>query len=132
MYGKLKNIVIAGMLILTTLPFLLLTDIFPFMRFGMFAEPVKSSTQMEIFEVSFLNQSKKEIILEPKSIGIEPHFFLYISRNYYYRKEADLFLDHISSIVPTKNILELRFKRIVLPIKEGAISDTTIVAKKIL
>ena len=132
MYGKIKNIVITGMLVLIALPFLLLTDIFPFMRFGMFAEPVKSPNQMEVFEVSFLDQSKKEIVLDPKSIGVEPHFFLYLSRNYYYRKEAGKFLDHISSISQNKNVSEWRLKKIILPLKEGAIGDTTIVAKKIL
>lgn len=129
MSAKIKNWVICGMLILVTIPFILLTDLFPFMRFGMFAEPVKTQIQLEIFEVSFINELNEEATLDPKSIGLEPHFFSSLARNYYYRKEPEKFLEHIAQIASKKNSVEWRMKRITLAFKDAR-GDTTIVARK--
>jgi len=135
MLGKLRNYVIITMLVCITIPFILLTDIFPFLRFGMFAEPVKTEIQKEYFEVSYLDASKKEKILDSKLIGIEPHFFYYLGRNYYYRKEPDKFLKNIAQIFKKydNNVSEWQLKKITIPIngnKNNA--DTTIVTRYIL
>lgn len=129
MSSKIKNIIIAGMLFLVTLPFLLITDIFPFLRFGMFAEPVRTEKQMELFEVSYLDSSMNERTLNPEMVGIEPHFFLYIARNYYYRKETDKFLKNISRLSSDINASEWRMKKIILSKNKEQEADTTIVAK---
>src|SRR4051812_37152809 len=103
MFGKLRNYVIITMLVCITIPFILLTDLFPFLRFGMFAEPVNNEIQKEYFIVSYVDISKKEKVLDPRTIGIEPHFFFYLGRNYYYRKESDLFLKNVSHIFHNYN-----------------------------
>lgn len=127
---KIKNIVITGMLVLITIPFLLLTDIFPFLRFGMFAEPVKTQSMLEVFEVSYIEQTTPEQTLDPESVGIEPHFFQYIARNYYYRNEAEKFLDNLSTIARNKKASEWRMKKILIPASGKADPDTLIVFRK--
>jgi hypothetical protein len=135
MLGKLKNYVIITMLVCITIPFILITDIFPFLRFGMFAESVKTEVQKEYFEVSYLDASKNEKVLDSRLIGIEPHFFFYLGRNHYYRKEGELFLKNIAQIFKNYNndISELRLKRIIIPLDEdNKNADTTIVTRYIL
>lgn len=117
-------------MVLITIPFLLLTDIFPFMRFGMFAEPVKSQSMLEVFEVSYIEQTTSELTLDPKSVGIEPHFFQYIARNYYYRNEAKKFLDNLSEIAQNKKATEWRMKKILIPATGKAAPDTLVVFRK--
>src|SRR5436189_63115 len=130
MLGKLRNYVIITMLVCITIPFILLTDLFPFLRFGMFAEPVKTEIQKEYFEVSYLDDSNKEKKLDSKLIGIEPHFFYYLGRNYYYRKESGKFLKNIAQIFKKydNNVSEWRLKKITIPliIDNKNIADTTI------
>jgi hypothetical protein len=86
------------MLFLITLPFIMVTDLFPFMRFGMFAEPVKYQVQQEYFEIVVTDRNQKATPLDPLSVGIEKHFFEYIARNYYYRGEGKLLLEKIGSL----------------------------------
>ena len=47
----LKKIVIITFLILIFIPFVLIRDIFPFFRFGMFAEAIKRNSQKEVFRI---------------------------------------------------------------------------------
>ena len=97
MVNKLKYFIITITLVLIVLPFVLLTDIFPFLRFGMFAEPVRLETQKEKFVVtSLLNGREKEF--DPKEAGIGDNTFYYLARNYYYREEANGFLEKTSQV----------------------------------
>ncbi|MBX9850215.1 MAG: hypothetical protein K2X86_00480 [Cytophagaceae bacterium] len=130
MYDKIKNIVIICMLAGIIIPFILLTDIFPFLRLGMFAEPVKKETQKELFQVSYIDINNKETVLDSKSIGIEPHFFLYLARNHYYRNESEKFIVKISEISAQKNIKEWQIKKIIIPLEKGTRPDTTVVYRK--
>ncbi|HVD98127.1 MAG TPA: hypothetical protein VNB90_07965 [Cytophagaceae bacterium] len=80
-------ILCAGLLV----PFVLITDIFPFMRFGMFAEPITRSVQTEKFVIYQLDATGNKNLLHPERIGINPNTFYYLCRNYFYRNEAELF-----------------------------------------
>ncbi|MFN6946271.1 MAG: hypothetical protein ACK4ND_15080 [Cytophagaceae bacterium] len=126
MSGKNKKKVLIIWLCLLFLPFILLTDLFPFMRFGMFAEPVVRSIQNEKFEVHVT----KDNIHQPfdcNEINILPNIFFYLSRNYYYRNEGELFLKQISNLSENSENTEWHLKRIVLH-KEADKNDTLTVA----
>jgi hypothetical protein len=127
MSGKIKNIVIPAMLIAITLPFIVLTDLFPFLRFGMFAEPIKPQTYIESFEISYIKPNQKEIIVQPESLGIEKHFFPYIARNHFYRNEAKSFLQKISTIKNDATISEWRLKKFQYQIDNPNKVDTIII-----
>jgi len=130
MENKLKYFIITSTLILIILPFVLLTDLFPFLRFGMFAEPVKVEAQKEKFIVSYLINNK-ETEFNPKEAGIGDNTFYYLARNYYYRKEANNFLEKTANSVTIKT-KEWRLKRIVFRDDKQLTADTSTVAMLIL
>ncbi len=80
-------IILGGLLI----PFILITDIFPFLRFGMFAEPIQQERQTEKFLIYQTDSFNHTRIFTPSSIGINPNTFYYLCRNYLYRNENELF-----------------------------------------
>jgi hypothetical protein len=100
----MTTILLAGLLV----PFVLLTDIFPFLRFGMFAEPVKKEIQTEKFILYKTTLSGKKELFNQEEIGINPNTFYYLCRNYYYRNQMQLFSDNIfSSTCHSLNKLEI-------------------------
>jgi hypothetical protein len=102
----MTTILFGGLLI----PFILITDIFPFLRFGMFAEPVKKAIQTERFVVLQTDLLGRQTIFNPENIGINPNTFHYLCRNYYYRNETSLLADKIfaSSTSPVSRIVILQ------------------------
>ncbi len=86
-----KNIMTTIILTGLFVPFILITDIFPFFRFGMFAEPIRKNIQTEKFVIYSTDTNDRRRIFDPSTIGINSNTFLYLCRNYYYRKETDLF-----------------------------------------
>jgi hypothetical protein len=84
-------LMVSGLLV----PFILITDIFPFMRFGMFAEPIRQNNQIERFIIYQTDQFQQKTILDPEKIGINPNTFYYLCRNYIYRNEAKEFSEKI-------------------------------------
>lgn len=101
-------IMFAGLLV----PFVLLTDIFPFMRFGMFAEPVRRELTTEKYILYKTTSSGKKTILQPEETGINPNTFHYLCRNYLYRNEAPVFAHKIFTVVDS-SIVSLEILQIV-------------------
>ncbi len=73
---------------------MLLTDLFPFMRFGMFAEPVHNNVQTEYFYVVAVSHGK-ENLLDTESIGLSPSSFNYLARDNFYQKRSRVLLDDL-------------------------------------
>ena len=90
-----KNIMTIVLLFGLFAPFIFITDFFPFLRFGMFAEPIKKNIQTEKFIIYSTNNYGEKTIFNPRTIGINPNTFYYLCRNYYYRNETKLFTDKI-------------------------------------
>jgi hypothetical protein len=111
MQDKLKNAVTVSITILALIPFILLTDLFPFFRFGMFAEPVRSSIQTELFQIITINDQGKEEVFNPDKLGINSADFNYLCRNYYYRNEGEIFLKNISQVYSGKGLREWKIQR---------------------
>ena len=109
------------------IPFVLLTDLYPFFRFGMFAEPVREAIQMEQFAIRYTSFNQGQYVLTPKQLGISS--LDYLMRNYYYRNQATDFLENIHTIYPNKHVVsEWQFLRIISPTQVYQ-PDTTIVAR---
>src|SRR4051812_30537754 len=95
---------------LILIPFILVTDIFPFLRFGMFAEPLKKDQKAEIFFATEQDSLGKEKVFDPEQYELQEETFQYLMRNYYYRGDASLFLDKLSkSIKADTNQILLKF-----------------------
>jgi hypothetical protein len=91
---RYRNTVIISFLVLILVPFVLLTDLYPFMRFGMFAEPIKKELQTETFFVK-LHTSLGSTIYDPTMDGLDESIFQYLARNHYYRNQSALFLQKL-------------------------------------
>jgi len=83
---KVRNIIVTLSLLVLFTPFIFITNLFPFMRFGMFAEKVTTISGIEVFEVRLKG---KEIKVTKQEIPIS-HFMLnYLIRNYYYKGQIN-------------------------------------------
>ncbi len=84
-----RNWVIGISLTLLWLPFLFVTDFYPFLRFGMFAEPIYPSTPQEIF-VLYIQQNDTLKKYDTNLWGLDEGVFNYLARKYYYQKRLDI------------------------------------------
>lgn len=84
MNASLKNKVIVVSFIFLWLPFLLLTDLFPFLRFGMFAEPLQQNTSQEFF-VLYTQQNGRLQKYDTNLWGLDETVFNYLTRQYHYQ-----------------------------------------------
>ncbi len=84
------------MLLGITVPFVLLTDLYPFFRFGMFAEPVSRAVQTERFVVRYLDAGGRPHLVAPAEVGLGE--LVYLLRNYYYRGETDRLLQRLHGL----------------------------------
>jgi hypothetical protein len=89
----LKNTIITLFILLLCLPFVLLNDIFPFSRFGMFAEPVRIVPK-ENFIVYATDKNLKRKVWNYKEAAFanDP---TYLFRNYFYRNQSRLLLQRL-------------------------------------
>lgn len=95
MTTNIRHIVIFFFLLMSFIPFLLMTDLFPFMRFGMFAETVQSIPQQEKFSVAISSADGKSQSLGDRQIGLDDSHINYLCRSYYYNHQLDFFASHL-------------------------------------
>lgn len=96
MSRSVRNYIIVAFLLCCWIPFILITDLFPFMRMGMFAEPIKEDFQTERFEVWVYTEGQAELY-DPKRYGTDPSVLYYLARNHYYRQQNELFLQKLNT-----------------------------------
>ncbi len=123
-----KKVIICGMLLCLWIPFILITDIYPFFRFGMFAEPVKQAVQLEQFAIRYEDTQGSLHLVSPLQLGIGS--LPYLMRNYYYRNESAELLKHLHTIYTAKQpkaISQWQLLRITSPLSQFR-PDTTVVA----
>ena len=80
--NKLRNIVIVVSVLVLFTPFIFISNLYPFMRFGMFAEKIESSKGLEVFEVRLKGKKKP---VTTKEIAISDFMLNYLLRNHYYK-----------------------------------------------
>jgi len=97
-----KNTTILAMFFCLFVPFVLLNNLYPFWRFGMFAEPVKSQVQTEKFKIYRFSASGHSEYFSPEKIGFDENQFLYLARNYYYKSQTTFFLKEVRGLYSKK------------------------------
>jgi len=104
-----KQYAVGILCIVLALPFVLQRSFYPFMRFGMFAEPVTDSIQTEQFFVQVGQRSRPTTFtrFNPAEIGIYPATFDYWLRNYYYRQQGPLLLQQLQASTGTAGVWQL-------------------------
>ncbi|MBO9699157.1 MAG: hypothetical protein J7604_03050 [Sporocytophaga sp.] len=123
---KLKNIIITVFIAALILPFILITDFFPFARFGMFAEPVSSVDTLKIFETEYY-QYHQWHYLDGKQFNMASESFMYLAGNYFYRNQSKEFLLKLSQAIPDTSIYAWRLKQIQIHGNNLKQSDTVII-----
>ncbi|MFN3404939.1 MAG: hypothetical protein ACK40G_12640 [Cytophagaceae bacterium] len=123
---NLKNIAIVCFILLMTVPFILITDIFPFLRFGMFAESPNNNRPLELF-ISQYKSDSTFITFNSGSRGLDENKFNYLARNYYYRNEGEFFLSRIDKLSAIENPREWRLLKITIDSQKLS-KDTSVVA----
>ncbi len=116
---KIPFIVLLGGFLI---PFVLQTDLYPFLRYAMFAEPIRHEIQLEQFRILKVDGTKRSK-LDPMELGIHQSTFDYLARNHFYRNESQLFLTKISQgLGPSQKGRKLELIRIMQ-------TDTLVVAE---
>jgi hypothetical protein len=85
------------------LPFILITDLYPFFRLGMFAEPARQSLLQERYEL-YYGEDSSFLKLNPNDLSINPNNLHYLIRNYYYRHEGEELLKKIAALKPEPSV----------------------------
>ncbi len=115
------------MLLCLWIPFILITDIYPFFRFGMFAEPVKQDVQLEQFAIRYEDTQGSLHLVSPLQLGIGS--LPYLMRNYYYRQQSNVLLQNIHYVYHAKtHVKEWQLLRITSSPENPAETDTATVA----
>ncbi|MDN5200619.1 hypothetical protein QQ008_04580 [Fulvivirgaceae bacterium BMA10] len=81
------------------LPFILQVNIYPFFRFGMFAEAVHREIQTEQFQIYTIDRQGSRKLLQPDEVGISKSNWDYLLRNHYYRNENVVFLKKLRTLM---------------------------------
>ena len=79
--GRYRHIGIKVFIFLLILPFLTITDFYPFMRFGMFAEPIRTYAQLETYRLGIFKNKSIQIV-NMDSLGLSEGKFNYLARTY--------------------------------------------------
>lgn len=84
------------------LPFVLITDMYPLLRFGMYAEPMRKNAKNEFFLLEFLenNQIKN---FDTAELGFNQGHFQYIIRYFVYQDKKQQFFSQLFYFLKKKN-----------------------------
>ncbi len=76
------------------IPALLMVDLYPFLRFGMYAEKPIKNTESEFFFIEIFENEQK-ILFKSENLGFNEGHFQYIIRHFVYQKKIEQFFSQI-------------------------------------
>lgn len=79
------------------LPFVFITDFYPFLRFGMFAEPVKPEQPREELQVWY-GPLPALVRFNGPEVGLQPSQLRALARKYHYAGQGGVFLRRLDSL----------------------------------
>lgn len=121
---KYPNYVILLFFLLMLIPFVLIKDVYPFYRFGMFAEPLPNN-EVENFLITYQNEQGDTVVFCGMDFEIAESKIATWMRNYFYRGEASLLLQRLKTLRAGKTS-SWKLYRIKTNLQR---SDTTLVAE---
>lgn len=99
---KMKKIVLLSIFFWIIIPFVLISDFYPFFRFGMFSEPIQSNIQTEQFVIMIATNTTKKIV-NSDEVDLGEQHFQYLIRYAYYQNKLTLLFETIKKISEQKN-----------------------------
>jgi hypothetical protein len=103
-----RNIIIIFFLAMSFIPFMLITDLFPFMRFGMFAETIQDAAQKEIFQISVVKADGSVEPLSKRQIAMDNSHLNYLARTYFYNNRIEVLSEALTQsglLLPNEKLL---------------------------
>jgi hypothetical protein len=94
------------------IPFILITDFYPFFRFGMFAEPIKKEIQQEKLFIFLHYSSKDSTLFKSQDFGLDEYHFNYILRYSYYQNKMEVLAKEIKTMYSKRKTSKKLFKKI--------------------
>lgn len=79
-------------------PFVFITDFYPLQRFGMFAEPVRSTRQTTRFKLLMADAQGTEAAFDPMLVGLTPAPFQVILRRKVYEGQGESLLAQVAAL----------------------------------
>jgi len=99
----LKKIIILVFVAWFLMPFVLITDLYPFFRYGMFAEPLKPTQTTEVLQLLWQDDNSKMQLFKPDNIGLTDNHFGYLLRHYFYTNQIKQLCSQIHYAMLKKN-----------------------------
>jgi hypothetical protein len=107
-------------------PFVLITNFYPFYRFGMFAQPIGEPNQYEQFEIAFQLPPHQTLIpYYAPDYGMNYQNFEYLKRKYFYTDRVDFFLDQLRTTVPKPTGQWVLYKIMAFPDRKDTVAIIT-------
>ena len=98
-----KNVLFFFVILGIALPFIFLKDVYPFHRFGMFAEPIKHQSHYEKFYIFYKKDTDIHFTeLKPATIPLNANAFEMQVRKYHYQKKHADFIPVFDEIIRNK------------------------------
>lgn len=111
MFSKKNLFLFIFILVGIIFPFIFLKDIYPFHRFGMFAEPVKHQAQYETFYIFYKKETDSNFTeLRSQNIPLNANAFEMQLRKHHYQKKHANFIDVLDKIIRNKMNLKENLK----------------------
>jgi hypothetical protein len=131
--SRLSRIAILATLLAAGLPFVLQRNLYPFFRFGMFAEPVRRTVQQEYFWVEMWRGAAGWKPLPAEALPFGPSGWQQLCRNYHYRGQGESLLQRAQASAKAGGREEAsaphwRLMRMIRPLEAGPAADTACVA----
>lgn len=116
-------------LVLVTLPFVLVRNVYPLFRMGMFAEAnIPDSLSLDVYVPAKINQNNHITLLTEKDTGVPEHMMNYLARNYFFRSEGDLFLSQLRQL-PTLDSNSFKLAIVKQTVHKTATRQTILVSE---
>lgn len=104
MYDTIRKVVTFIVLTMFVVPFVLITNIYPAVRFGMFAEPVRQPNQTEQFVLISQDGSGRSRQVQAEDMGLRGDNLSYLLRNHYYQQNIPILLHSALKALPDTKV----------------------------
>ncbi len=119
---------IGWVLVAVLIPFVLISDLFPLLRMGMFAEPVRSDQQIELYRLRHQRGGDAAEWLDIEGIAKLPeHHFDYLARTRVAENKTQELLLGSSEALRLDRLGQLELWRIRIPRGAESAADTSLV-----
>ncbi len=125
----LKKVVLFVFAVWFLVPFVLMTDMYPFMRYGMFAERVKTSQTTEMLQLWCTYRGLPACPFEPETIGLTNNHFGYVLRHYFYTNHIKQLFSQIHTLTLKKQTKPVVFWQLKRFTSSPTQTDTHIIAE---